>query len=40
MLDELGTLHQALAALLELTVADESDHSYVSSAVCLRYTSS
>ena len=40
MLDELGTLHQALSALLELIALDESDHSYVSSAVCLRYTSS
>ena len=37
ILEEMGTLHQATSALLELTRNEESEDSYVATAVCLRY---
>lgn len=37
ILDEMSTLHQATSALLELTRSEESDDSYVATAVCFRY---
>jgi hypothetical protein len=37
ILEEMITLHQATSALLELTMNEESEGSYVASAVCFRY---
>jgi hypothetical protein len=37
MLEEMSTLHQATSSLLELTTNEESQDSYVATAVCFRY---
>lgn len=37
ILEEMTTLNQVLFALLELTLSEESEGSYVAVAVCFRY---